>query len=278
VTYKEQLLVFDGRYKDIQRKTSSLSEEANQMIAHCTVTLNNLKKLLITEGFKNRDAEIFFFRNTKIIPMQYLIYYTEVRSCELRMPKIGKEYQQKFLEKQIDKVNRFFGKYTEFLIYIDQEYTHFDKHYFTRKYLNNTPMVKNYPYYKDPVFNTSHDGILARIKGLALFVSYLKDKKQELEKINGANNQSVLKWTGSYAAFIEMIYGCNVMGYFNNGNIEINTIIEELSNFLNIPAGNSSRTFNEIKNRKQTRIKFYEEAGQKLLEKMNKEDGIRENS
>lgn len=271
--YKELLSKFYEELEKIKSK-SPLLDEANLGSTLCTQTIGKMKKAVVKYGFENKNAEINFFRSVKVIPMQYLIYYIEVRSCELLRPKIGEKYQQKFLEEQTEKVNRFFGKYTEFLIYIDQGYTHFDKLYFTRKYINHVPLVKSYPYYKDPIFNTSHDGILARIHGLGLFINYLKNEKRKLEKANGSNKQNPLNWTGSYAAFIEMIYGCEAMGYFNNGNIEISTIIEELSSFLNIPAGNSSRTFNEIKNRKQSRIKFYEETGQKLLEKMDREDGI----
>ncbi len=273
----EVLLVYHEKFKEIQRKTSSLSEEANQTIALCTKTLNNLKKLVATDGFENTDDEIRFFKEMKVIPMQFLIYYTEVRSCELRFPKIGVRQQRIFLENQVDKVNRFLGKYTEFLVYLDQGYEHFDKHYFTREHLNDTPMLKSYPYYKDSLFNTSHDETLARIRAFGLFTNYLKSKKQEMEKVCAPvapeKKKSMIHWTGSYSALVEMLYGCDAMGYFNEGNVNIGKIIEAIGDFLNVERGNSSRTFNELKNRKHSRIKFFEETGQKLLDKMNKEDG-----
>ena len=275
---KKLLSKFYEELNELQRKTSTILEEANTGNILCAQTINKMKKVVQSHDFENKRLEIQFFKSIKIIPMQYLIYYTEVRSCELRFPKIGKTNQIRFLEKQVDKVNSFFSKHTEFLIYMDQEYEHLDKHYFTRKNLHQAPVVKSYPYYKDPLFNTSHDGILARIRAMALFINYLKDKKKVLEKVNASNllmeKQPTVKWTGSYAAFVEMIYGCDAMSYFNDGNIEINTVIEELGGFLNVPKGNSSRTYNELKNRKHSRIKFFEEAGQKLLEKMTKEDGL----
>lgn len=275
--FKEVILVFRKKFKEIQRKTSSLSQEANQTIALCTKTLDNLKQLASADGFESRNDEIHFFKKMKVIPMQYLIYYTEVRSCELRFPKIGEEQQRNFLEKQVDKVNRFFGKHTEFLIYLDQGYEHFDKHYFTRKHLNDAPMVKSYPYYKDYAFNTSHDEVLARIRAFGRLAKYLKSKKQEMEKVATPDapekKKSKIYWTGSYSALVEMLYGCDAMGYFNDGNMNIGRIIEEIGDFLNVERGNSSRTFNELKNRKHSQIKFFEETGQKLLEKMDKEDG-----
>ncbi|WP_394331380.1 RteC domain-containing protein [Pseudotamlana agarivorans] len=39
-----------------------------------------------------------FFKSVKPHPMQFLIYYNELRSCELRMPKLGIESQLKYLK------------------------------------------------------------------------------------------------------------------------------------------------------------------------------------
>jgi len=270
----EKLLYdFYDKLGEVRSKTSNHLDEANQMIVVCTQTLGKMKKEVVKNGFKTMDKEIDFFKNVKAIPMQYLIYYTEVRSCELRMPKIGVQHKLKFLENQVTKVNSFFSRHTEFLIYIDQGYTHFDKHYYLREHLNNSPIVKSYPYYKDPTFNTSHDGLLARIRGLGIYIHYLKESKAQLENSEAVNNSSKINWTGSYTSFIEMIYGCDAMNYFNDGNIEINKVIEELGDFLNVPKGNYTRTYNDLKNRQKSRIKFFEEAGQKLINKMDKEDG-----
>ena len=274
--YEKLLSTFYEELKEIQSKNSTLLNEANVGITLCAQAISKMKKAVIANGFENKQSEIQFFKCLKVVPMQYLIYYTEVRSFELRMPKIGDQYQMKFLNKQVGKTNSFFTKYTEFLIYIDEGYEHFDELYFTREYMNHTLTIKSYPYYKDPIFNSSHDGILARIRGLGLYINYLKEKKLELVKPNSSRLKSTLKWTGSYSAFIEMIYGCDSMRYFNNGNIEIAKIIEELGGFLNVPKGNSSRTYNEMKNRKYSRIKFFEETSQRLLDKMNKEDGLKD--
>lgn len=280
--YEKLLSDFNERLREIQRKTTTLLNEANQMIALCTKTLESLRKVVSSKGFKTKDDEIDFFKRVKVVPMHLLIHYTEIRSCELRMPKIGELHQSEFLERQVDKVNDFFGVNTEFLVYLDQGYKHFDKHYFTRKHLNDVPLVKSYPYYKDALFNTSHDGLLARIRGFGLFITYLQEKKQQLKERNSSKEnggvEGSLIWTGSYAGFVEMVYGCFAAECFNNGNIDIKKVIEELGDFLNIERGNSTRTYNELKNRTQSQIKFFQETGRKLLSKMEKEDGFSSDS
>ena len=108
-----------------------------------------------------------------------------------------------------------------------------------------------------------------------MLANYLKKKIKELEFFDEKDiKNTALKWTGSYSSFVELIYGCEAMNCFNNGNTTITEIIEVLGDFLSIKRGNPSRTYNEIKNRKNFRNKFFNEAGQKLLNKMDKEDGI----
>ena len=272
--YEELLKSFNEELKDIHLRISSPLEEANLVIALCTRSLAKLQKAVEKYGFKNIDKEIYFFKFIKVIPMQYLIYYTERRSCELSIPKGGNLFQMQFLEKLEEEVNLFFNKHKEFIVYLELEHSLLDKYYYTRKYLDKIQPIKTYPYYKNPNFNTSHDILLARIRGLGLFVNYINQRRLKLENRTQDFIEKNLIWTGPYSALVEMLYGCQSMGYFNNGNISTNQIIEAFCVFLNLKKGNSSRTYNEIKARKGSRIKFFDEAGKKLLDKMDEEDGL----
>ncbi|MDF0708560.1 MULTISPECIES: RteC domain-containing protein [Flagellimonas] len=265
---------FNEKIAGIEGTTQTELKKANACIQISSWALDLFKEQVTNFGFDSIKNEISFFKGIKCIPMKYLIYYTEIRSCELRIPKSNVKRQLSFLDKQTKKVNQFFGRHTEFLLYMEQGYDHFDEHYFTRKNLNNNPVVKSYPYYKDSIFNTSHDEIWARIKGLAMYANYLKQKKEELTNTNNKTGNSKLKWTGSYAALVEMLYGCQEMGYFNNGNVGINNAIDAFCEFLNVKKGNPTRTYQDLKARKGSPIKFFEETGQKLLQKMKDEDDL----
>ncbi|MDY7396326.1 RteC domain-containing protein [Aureibaculum sp. 2210JD6-5] len=272
--YSEIIIKFNKQLIEIKKDFPKYLDQANIGRVLCTKTLSKLQKFIQKNGFKNSDLEIHFFKNEKVLPMSNLIYFTELRSCELRLPKIGKQEQKEFLLNQIYKVNHFFDRNTDFSLYMEQGLIHFDEHYFTRKYAENGLLVKSYPYYKDPIFNTSHDGVWARLKGMLLYAQYLQNKIEISDRVTTIRNGTSLEWTGTYAAFIEMIYGLQALGYFNSGNKELYQVIESLGNFLNVPKGNSSRTYNELKSRKGSRIKFFKEAGQKLLKKMDDEDAI----
>ncbi|WP_299524805.1 RteC domain-containing protein [Winogradskyella sp.] len=202
--YVNTINEFNEKIAKIEETSLTELKRANAGIRAASFALDTFKEYVTKKGFDIIKDEISFFKSIKCQPMKYLIHYTEVRSCELRMPKSDMDRQLAFLAKQTKKINQFFSRHTEFLLYMEQGYTHFDEHYFTRKNLNNNPIVKSYPYYKDSVFNTSHDEIWARIKGLAMYANYIKKKKEMFtHKIHQAGLEA-LKWTGSYAAFVEL--------------------------------------------------------------------------
>ncbi|GMN11568.1 hypothetical protein MTsPCn9_25540 [Croceitalea sp. MTPC9] len=265
---------FNEKIEELEGKTTTQLIKADEGIRISSWALDEFKAHVMNNGFATVKDEIIFFKSIKCQPMKYLIHYTEIRSCELRLPKSDVNRQLSYLTKQTKKVNQFFGRHTEFLLYMEQGYSHFDEHYFTRENLNNNAIVKSYPYYKDSIFNTSHDEIWARIKGLAMYANYLKKKKNMLTHKSQQVGFDKLKWTGSYASFVEMVYGLKIMGYINQGNVDIKTIIEVLGEILNVPRGNHSRTYNELKARKNSRVKFFEEAAEKLRKKMDDEDGL----
>ncbi|WP_298344268.1 RteC domain-containing protein [uncultured Algibacter sp.] len=270
--YEELLKSFNEKLKDIHLRISSPMEEANQVIALCTLSLAKFQRAVENNGFKDMDMEINFFKSVKVIPMQYLIYYSELRSCELSIPSGSSNMQIQFLEKREQEVNSFFHQHKEFLVYIKQGHTLLDKYYYSRKYIDKIQPIQTYPYYKDPNFNTSHDVLLARIRGFELFEKFIYQRKLKIERrMNDFIDKEII-WTGTYAGFIEFVYGCQAMGYFNNGNKETIKIVEALGQFLGIEGGNPSRTYNEIKFRKNSRIKFFEETGLRLLQKMEDED------
>ncbi|MBW8244273.1 RteC domain-containing protein [Muricauda oceani] len=272
--YNEILSRFSKELKRIRHTASDILGEAVNGLALCNQTLEELKQVVEKEGFANRDMEIQFFKYLKIIPMKYLVYYTEVRFCELRDPQSGDSHRLEFLQGQLDKVNVFLGKHIEFLIYIDQDYQHFDKHFFTRKHRNRFPWIKGQPYFKDRSFNTSHDEILARIRGYGLYANYLRGKKEGSVPKTEQDTEDNLKWTGSYAGFVELVYGIQEMGVIDGGREDTKKIIEILGNFLDVPRGNHTRTYNELKSRKGSRVKFLEEMVYRLLTKMEDEDGV----
>ncbi|TYQ00207.1 RteC protein [Tenacibaculum adriaticum] len=247
-------------------------------IISCRNLLTKFRKKVFKTGFNSVKEEIDFFKRVKQVPLSKLIYYKEIYEFETFLPKESNDKQKEFIKKQLKRYDDFFLTNIDFGQYMQMNHTHFDEYYFTRKPNKDFPII-GFGFFSENIeFNTPKDVTLAQFKAYDLAVKYLKrelkmlsERKRGLTSINEEND---LFWTGSYASFVEMTYGIHAMGCLNNGNIDIRKIIDQLGMFLQITGGNYSRTYNELKSRKGSQIKFFEEAGKKLKQKMDDEDGL----
>ena len=82
-----------------------------------------------------------------------------------------------------------------------------------------------------------------------------------MEKRNIEKNSREIIWSGSYAALVEMLYGCLEIGYFSNSNVALHKLVDTFCEFLDIKKGNPTLTYQDLKARKCFQIKFFEEAG-----------------
>lgn len=248
--------------------------KAAQGIFLCNSTLSRLK-VAIQAGFETPEEEIRFFKKVKPEVMGYLIYFTQVRSCELRKPRAGRSYQIRFFEKQMRKVNKFFSRNIDFIHYMEQGYDHLDHEIFTRK-IGKGFLLNAANYYSGPEFSTSHDLLWAQTLAMYRTIEYLTASRRDLERRESGNVQGkrtkVLAWTGSKTSLIELIYALYSDRIINNGSIELSTMTAAFEEFFSIKLDNVYKTYSEIKERKGSRTKFLEELMLNLQRKMNHED------
>lgn len=263
--------------ESIQESTPAILDQARLSIISCRKLLSKFRQQVTTKGFQSLEDEIAFFKKIKQVPLSRLIYFKEIHQFETRFPQGPIEKKKKVIKKRLETYNEFFLSNIDFGQYIEMNYTHFDEYYYTRKPNKELPVLVSNVYLEDSEFNTPKDTLLAQFKAYGLVVVYLKNRLKKLksskQNFTFKNNQNQLLWTGSYAAFVELAYGLQTMGYLNNGNSDIKTVMKELGTFLQVQDGNYSRTYNELKSRKGSQIKFFEETGKKLLQKMDDEDG-----
>lgn len=244
----------------------------------CNTVLTALKERIDKEDFETVEEEIAFFKETKPAVMSYLIYFTEVRSCEIRKPKAGVSFQVRFLEKELKKVNKFFYRNIDFAHYMELGHTYLDHQLFTRNYRNNFPFTPMVNYFQFPEFSTSHDMLWAKIKAMHRFIHYLRNCLEELKPgktFSGPGKKhSVLLWTSSKTALIELIYALYSDGAINHGGADLSVITSSFEDFFNIKLDNVYKTYTEIKARKGSKTKFLEELILNLQQKINREDSV----
>lgn len=244
----------------------------------CNKVLTRLKEKIDREDLETIEDEIFFFKEVKPQVMSYLIYFTEVRSCEMSKPKAGINFQVRFLEKELKKINKFFYRNIDFEHYMELGHTYLDHQLFTRNYRNNFPYTPMVNYYQFPEFSTSHDMLWAKIKAMHRYIHYLRNCLEELKpgkSFSGpAKMHSVLLWTSSKTALIELIYALYSDGAINHGGADLSVITSSFEDFFNIKLDNVYKTYTEIKARKGSKTKFLEELILNLQQKISKEDSV----
>ena len=244
----------------------------------CNKILSKLKDFIEKEDFESAAEEIHFFKEVKPAVMSYLIYFTEVRSCEIRKPKAGVSFQIRFFEKEIKKINKFFYRNIDFSHYMELGHNYLDHQLFTRSSQNNFPFTPLVNYYQFPEFSTSHDMLWSKIKAMHRFLHYIRKSLEDLRPghsyISPERKHPVLLWTSSKTALTELIYALYSDGALNHGAADLSTITTSFEDFFNIKLENVYKTYSEIKARKGSKTKFLEELMLNLQKKISREDSL----
>lgn len=274
--FEETMTLFSEELDRIIKSSDSHLKKSESGIRLCNEVLSQLQYRVEKEDFEDTPSEIDFFRNIKPFPMSYLIYFTEVRTCELTIPKAGACHKIRFLEKEIKKVNKFFTQNNDFVHYMEQNHNYLDHQFFTRNFRNNFPFTPTINYYQYPEFATSHDMLWAKVQALYRFIHYIRERLKELQPGNASlyseKQHKVLLWSGSKTALVELIYAIYSTGDLNHGAIDLQTIRTCFEDFFNIKLDNIYKTYSEIKARKGNRLKYLNELAQQLEQKMLRDD------
>ncbi|WP_066225084.1 RteC domain-containing protein [Formosa haliotis] len=254
----------------IHENSFTILKEANLSIIVCEKLLQKLKGDLTKHTFTSETEEIHFFKVTKQIPLIKYIYFSEIRSFEIRYPKIDCLAQKSYLNKNFDQVNTFIHNNSEFIQYIELEQTHLDSFYFLQKHLDKYSLsyIKNY--YNDKDFSTPKDNILAQYKAYLLFIKYLN--KRQSTGLNSISDYTTLKWTGPTVAFVELAYALYLNKCINNGNLTLIEFSRALATIFNIPNPPIYKKFSEIKSRTKCKTKYLNELSMNVINYIENSD------
>ncbi|MEX0313506.1 MAG: RteC domain-containing protein, partial [Allomuricauda sp.] len=104
---------FKARLNELHESGDSYLNKADLGIQLCNDALTKLRRALGEHSFDSEVSEILFFKEIKPQTMCYLVLYTEIRSCELKLPKYGLENRFEFLEMELSRVNSFFDHHLD---------------------------------------------------------------------------------------------------------------------------------------------------------------------
>jgi hypothetical protein len=267
----------EGLQRDLKQANENIPnivKRSNHSIRLCHTLLSLFKKGVVNTGFESIEMEIYFFKTIKTVPSAHLLYHSQVRSFELEFPKTNLEVQRRFIKKRLNRLNRFYRNHIDFGEYLSSGRTHFDEHYFTRKYLNAFPILSPHIYFHDPDFSTPKDLLLSEFKAFDLFAVYMQNRMIDKSKLynqkpTNLNSHLNLQWTSSKSALTELIYALHYNQVINNGNADIKEIALAFQQILHFDMGDFYKIFSEIKSRKNSRTKFLDDLSSGLQSHMD---------
>ncbi|WP_396632848.1 RteC domain-containing protein [Maribacter sp. R86514] len=275
MNFKQKILNLNSQLSVLNSKNDSILFITDKAITLCRDLLSEFNKEILANGFNNTLDEIRYFKEYKLVPLSNLVYYFDIKSFELFMPKGYRERQKKYIEKKLDKFNKFYVKNIEFFQYIGHGKTYLDEHYFTTKCFNDINITHSQQYFRNSAFCSSHDLLLAKYYANKRMLEYVGMRLANLGNPNGKNcnlTLNKLNWTGSKVDMTELGYALKYHGSVNNGNSSVNEIIQQLEQVFNFSSGDPYKNYSEMRMRKKSRTKFLDELAIGLQTKMGNED------
>ena len=233
--------------------------------------LEEIKKYIKRNGFKDDDEEILFFKQLKPQLVSKLIYFNAIYKIETKRPRGGDKTIKKYLNVELSKIKRYFDANLEFYKYYRTNSTHLDYKFFLRGKHDIKLSLDTYYFEADHNFATSHDYKVAKIIANDLIQVYLEDQ------LSNNNQRKLLEtpplnWTGSKTSLIELIYSLHSQGSIDNGNADIKIIAKTFENIFNIDLGDFYHSYLELKGRKINRTKFLASLRDALIKRMDEHD------
>src|SRR5690606_15112182 len=81
--------------------------------------------------------------------------------------------------------------------------------------------------------------------------------------------ESPIVWTGSQSDLVELLYALAESGSFNNGDIQIKTLVLYFQNVFQVDLKYYYHKYTDISNRKKERTVFLDRLRTKLIKKMD---------
>lgn len=198
-------------------------DSALHMMRFIQPLCDELRKYILAYQFADETEEISFFKEYKPEVLSKYLYYNKIYVIESKYPTGSDIAQREYLYKELDSLTFYFSRNLDFYQYYRSKSTYLDRYYFTRNQNDLRICTDSSHIDKDPLYSTGYDFKVAKIITNELLKIYLTNRLQELERIvqrkadNGQVVETILRWTGSKRALVELIYALEANGDFNKG-------------------------------------------------------------
>jgi predicted nucleic-acid-binding protein len=270
----DKVKVLESDMKQIDSEIQDILKKSEKSIYCISACLKQMKEVICKSKFPNQGDEILFFKEIKPTVYSKLIYFIKIFNIESKRPNSSDKSQKKYLQNEINKLDKFFAENLEFYQYMRNKMVYLDDKYFVRGKHDLHLYIDTFYFDADPEFSTSHDFKVAKIMANDLLCVYLKSEIAALEKKElGSTKQVTIPkgkyvWTASKNALVELVYALHAANAINEGKVDIKELALFFEATFNIDLADVYRTFLEIKGRNQP-SKFLDCLKNALTEKIN---------
>ena len=231
-------------------------------------TLSDLKEQIKKKGFSTIDEEINFFKHEKPQMLGLLLYFAHIHKIESKRPPLLVE---DYLTKELLKLKIPIEDQKPFYEYYHSKATSLDHIYFVRGYKEIEHIVDYYYFDMDKDFSTGYDYLISLFISIEKIQDYITKEIQKLgiNPVVSSCINNTLKWTSTKAGLVELIYGIQLSGLINNGNIKIKELTIIFEELFNIELENIYNIFIEISARKTVRTPILDMMKKNLIAKMD---------
>jgi len=213
-------------------------------------SISLLKAHFKANPFTDKRSEILFFKYEKPAFIAEFIYAQELYTIETNRPLAGRELTEAYYAHELSFIKRFFDQYRYLYQYFQLDGTEFDELYFSRgsQALDVTvPVAPDF----DPEFSTPGDFLFAKFIAYERLQDYLAGILYGAQYAGKSEPGVPMRWTGDVVNLVELIYGLNLTGQLNQGNVSLNEMVRWAEDLFGVKIGVIQRRFAETQGRKR---------------------------
>ncbi|WP_433863890.1 RteC domain-containing protein [Sphingobacterium thalpophilum] len=258
----------------ISKESEHDLELANRNKDCLNKTMELLNDFVRKYEFQSIEDEIRFFKEQRPLFYAEYIFWNEVFFLESNFP-VGKKWQIRFLKKELKRINNFFERHKELYKYYKQQLKLHDGQLFVRYPDEKLLSVEENPEL-DSKISTAYSSLFAKFIAFEKLAAKIQNsivnlKNGEGEK-RGQEQTHRLRWTGTKAQLIELVYALASSGVINHGKIHVKQLFLILSEFLHTEVTHYYPYFQRMRIKKKDRAQFMSYLSECLLRRMDESD------
>lgn len=278
--FKQEFRDLRSRLKTVEgRENLSAVQKFNESVGLINEFLNELREWVTTVAFKDKFAEIYFFKFEKPEYYALKIYHVFLFNLLNQKPAGTLEMQRLYFLEELAFIFRFFKQYAFLYEYYRSGFTQMDELLFLRDGMAPTVLLPEVPEL-DPEFSTGGDYLFAKFMAYEQLREYILGELALLEVKDPAvapviGERKWFKWTGEIISLVELGYAIYLSRQINKEKASLGEIFRWLEVSFDVEIGIPANRFREIKRRKRlSRTHFLDHMRKALLDYMDDEDGL----